>query len=85
MYEIQRQNGQTCLYMQRKKHSAYTRNLSQQIQSALVISNSKGLSEIHRDTRTSTYQISRIEGKKSYLQNVPNSYVIWLLYIRYIY
>ena len=31
------------------------------LQSALVISNSKGLSEIHRDTRTSTYQISRIE------------------------
>ena len=35
------------------------------IQSALVISNSKGLSEIHRDTRTSTYQISRIEKEKS--------------------
>ena len=33
------------------------------IQSALVISNFKGLSEIHRDTRTSTYQISRIEKK----------------------
>ena len=33
------------------------------IQSALVISNSKGLSEIHRDTRTSTYQISKIEKK----------------------
>ena len=31
------------------------------IQSTLVISNSKGLSEILRDIRTSTYQISRIE------------------------
>ena len=31
------------------------------VQSALVISNSKGLSEIHQDTRTLTYQICRIE------------------------
>ena len=35
------------------------------LQSALVISNSKGLSEIHRDIRSSTYQISRIEKIKS--------------------
>ena len=34
-----------------------------QIQSTLVISNSKGLSEILRDIRTSTYQICRIEEK----------------------
>ena len=33
------------------------------IQSTLVISNSKGLSEILRDIRTSTYQICRTEGK----------------------
>ena len=33
------------------------------IQSTLVISNSKGLSTILRDTRTSTYQICRIEEK----------------------
>ena len=33
------------------------------IQSTLVISNSKGLSEILRDIRTSTYQICRIEEK----------------------
>ena len=33
------------------------------IQSILVISNSKGLSEILRDIRTSTYQICRIEEK----------------------
>ena len=31
------------------------------IQSTLVISKSKGLTEIHRDVRTSTYQICRIE------------------------
>ena len=33
------------------------------ILSTLVISNSKGLSEILRDIRTSTYQICRIEEK----------------------
>ena len=33
------------------------------IQSTLVISNSKGLSELLRDIRTSTYQICRIEEK----------------------
>ena len=34
-----------------------------EMQSTLVISNSKGLSEILRDIRTSTYQIFRIEEK----------------------
>ena len=34
-----------------------------QIQSTLVISKSKGLSEIRRDTRTSTYPICRIQEK----------------------
>ena len=33
------------------------------VQSTLVISNSKGLSEILRDIRTSTYQICRISEK----------------------
>ena len=33
------------------------------IQSTLVISNSKGHSKILRDIRTSTYQISRLEEK----------------------
>ena len=33
------------------------------IQSTLVISKSNGFSEIHRDIRTSTYQICRIEEK----------------------
>ena len=32
-----------------------------ELQSTLVISNSKGLSEIPRDIRTSTYQICRTE------------------------
>ena len=36
------------------------------IQSTLVISKSKGLSEILRDIRTSTYQICRIEEKKNW-------------------
>ena len=36
---------------------------SQYIQSTLVISNSKGLSEILRDIRSSTYQVCRIEEK----------------------
>ena len=38
-------------------------SFEEKIQSALVISKSKRLSEIDRDTRTSTYQISRIEEK----------------------
>ena len=33
------------------------------VQSTLVISNFKGLSEILRDIRTSTYQVCRIEEK----------------------
>ena len=33
------------------------------LQSTLIISNSKGLSEILRDIRTSTYQICRIQEK----------------------
>ena len=55
-----------------------------QIQSVLVISNSKGLSEIHRDTRTSTYQISRIE-KKNLPTNSSEFIFNLTLYIRYIY
>ena len=46
-------------------HATYARNLRKQnqIQSTLVISNSKGPSETLRDIRTSTYQIFRIEDK----------------------
>ena len=46
-------------------HLAYTLILSDcQLQSTLVISKSKGLSEILRDIRISTYQICRIEEKR---------------------
>ena len=38
-------------------------NYMVKVLSTLVISNSKGLSEILRDIRTSTYQICRIEEK----------------------
>ena len=49
--------------------------------STLVISKSKGLSEILQDVRTSTYQICRIEEKPHFI----NEYVIWLLKLeRYI-
>ena len=48
------------------------------LQSTLVISNSKGLFEILRDIRTSTYQICRIEEKlirltifNKYMCNLP--------------
>ena len=40
-----------------------SRNKKKYIQATLVISNSKGLSEILRDIRTSTYQICKIEEK----------------------
>ena len=40
-----------------------TAAITMKIQSTVVISNSKGLSEILRDIRTSTYQICRIEEK----------------------
>ena len=39
-------------------------SVTEKIQSTLVILNSKGLSEIIRDIRTSTYRICRIEEKK---------------------
>ena len=48
------------------------------IQSTLVISNSKGLSEILRDIRTSTYQICRIE-EKIIRTTTFNKYIIMLL------
>ena len=46
------------------------------IQSAFVISNSKGLSEIHRDIRTSKYQISRIE-KENLTTKYPKFICDW--------
>ena len=52
------------------------------IQSTLVISNSKGLSEILRDIRTSTYHICRIE-EKIIRTNTFNKYMCnWTLEVR---
>ena len=50
-----------------------------QVQSTLVISNSKGLSETLRDIRTSTYQIFRIEEKIIRTTTFNDIYVIGLL------
>ena len=53
------------------------------IQSTLVISKYKGLSEILRDIRTSTYQICRIEGKKLIRLTTFNKYMFkWSLEVR---
>ena len=49
------------------------------LQSTLLISNSKGHSEILRDIRTSTYQICRGEKKKFEQPHLTNLYVIGLL------
>ena len=53
-----------------------------QIQSTLVISNSKGLSEILRDIRTSTYQICRIEKKLIRLTTFNKYMCNWTLEVR---
>ena len=56
----------------------------EKIQSTLVISNSKGLSEILRDIRTSTYLICRIE-EKIIRTTTLNKYMCnWTLEVRYI-
>ena len=52
------------------------------IQSTLVISNSKGLSEILRDIRTSTYQIFRIEEKLIQLITFNKYMCKWTLEVR---
>ena len=52
------------------------------IQSILVISNSKGLSEILRDIRTSTYQICRIK-EKIIRKTIFNKFICnWTLELR---
>ena len=51
-------------------------------QSTLVISNSKGLSEILRDIRTSTYQICRIEEKLIRLTTFNKYMCNWTLEVR---
>ena len=52
------------------------------IQSTLVISNSKGLSEILRDIRTLTYQICRIEEKVICLTTFNKYMCNWTLEVR---
>ena len=54
------------------------------IQSTLVISNSKKISEILRDIRTSTYQICRIEEKLVRLTTFNKYMCNWTLEVRYI-
>ena len=55
-----------------------------QIQSTLVISNSKEPSEILRDIRTSTYQICRIEEKIMRTTTYNKCICNWTLEVRYI-
>ena len=52
------------------------------LQSTLVISNSKGPSEILRDIRTSTYQICRIEEKLIQLTTFNKYMCNWTLEVR---
>ena len=52
------------------------------IQLTLVISNSKGLAEILRDIRTSTYQICRIEEKVSRTTTFNKFICNWTLEVR---
>ena len=53
-----------------------------QVQSTLVILNSKGLSEILRDIRTSTYQICRIQEKLIRLTTFNKYMCNWTLEVR---
>ena len=52
------------------------------IQSTLVVSNSKGLSEILRDIRTSTYQNCRIEENTNRTTTFNKCICNWTLEIR---
>ena len=63
-----------CVFITLKHLSFKALVIYKEIQSTLVISNSKGLSEILRDIRTSTYQICRIE-EKMILTTTFNKYI----------
>ena len=52
------------------------------VQSTLVISNSKGLSEILRDIRSSTYQVCRIEKKIIWLTTFNKLIGNWTFEVR---
>ena len=56
--------------------------LTEHIQSTPVISNSKGLSEILRDIRTSTYQTCRIEEKIIRTTTFNKNMCNWTLEVR---
>ena len=58
---------------------------SKNVQSTLVISNSKGHSEILRDIHTSTYQICRIEEKITQTTTFNKYMCNWTLEVRDIY
>ena len=53
------------------------------LQSTLVISNSKGLSKILRDIRTSAYQICRLEEKINRLTAFNKCRCNWTLEVRH--
>ena len=53
-----------------------------EVQSTLVISNSKGLSEILRDIRSSTYQVCRIEEKIIWLTTFNKLIGNWTFEVR---
>ena len=61
VYVAQADLGLRCPLIANGPFSCIAHHVCNKIQSTLVISNSKGLSEILRDIRTSTYQICRIE------------------------
>ena len=72
----------TFLFFSSQSPDAAALVLLHNIKSTLVISNSKGLSEILRDIRTSTYQICRIEEKLIRLTTFINYMCNWTLEVR---
>ena len=71
-----------CAYIQVHIFKKGSCQLLTKVQSTLVISNSKGLSEILRDIHTSTYQICRIEEKLIRLTTFNKYMYNWTLEIR---
>ena len=66
----------------RQSQNCCWQNISMKLHSTLVISNSKGLSEILRDIRTSTYQTCRIEEKLIPLTTLNKYMCNWTLEVR---
>ena len=65
-----------------KKDEFIHSDLAKYLHSTLVISNSKGLIEILRDIRTSTYQICRIEEKIIQITTFTKYVCNWTLEVR---